>query len=316
MMKLMPQLPVLVSGYALVDLVPHPHETGTYHAALGGSPFNVALALGRLGVPTAFVGCLSEDSHGERLAAALRAAGINCDAVLRCVAPTPLACVAPGTEVSGPRYSFYLKGTAFEEHAPLPSDWRSALHLHVGSTSALVGGSADEALAALEVARGAISTSFDPNIRPPLLPAHDTVVGRVEALVARASIVKASTEDLGWLYPGCDPAATAARWAEQGPGLVVLTRGAAGAVAFSGRVSTSAAAPAVDVVDTVGAGDAFMAALLAFLHDAGVLSAAPLALSPDTMAGCLGFATAAASLCCTRPGADAPSRAEVENLVG
>jgi len=307
---------ILVAGYALVDLVPHPREADTFFAALGGSAFNTALALGRLGVPAAFAGAVSTDAHGERLIAALRAAAVDLGPVVRCAAPTPLAVVAAGTAAAGPRYSFYLQGTAFAEPAPLPAGWKeTAIHLHVGSSSALLGSSADAALAALGEAQGVLSTSFDPNIRPLLLPPRETIVGRVEACVARATIVKASEEDVAWLYPGRDPAAAAAGWAALGPRLVVLTGGAAGATAFCGDARIFAAAPAIDVVDTVGAGDTFMAGLLAILHAEGALGAATLAPAADQVARWLAFATAAAALCCTRAGADPPTRGEVERAL-
>ena len=308
---------ILVAGYALVDLVPHPREADTFFAALGGSPFNTALALGRLGVPTAFAGSVSTDTHGERLLAALHAAEVDLSLIVRCAAPTPLAIVAAGTAAEGPRYSFYLQGTAFAEDAPLLAGWKEkAIHIHVGSSSALLGASADAALAALDEAQGALSTSFDPNIRPLLLPSRETIVGRVEACVRRATIVKASEEDVAWLYPDRAPAEAAAGWAACGPRLVVLTAGAAGATAYFGDMRISVPAPAVDVVDTVGAGDAFMAGLLAILHDDGALGTGRLAPTHDSVTRWLGFAAATAGLCCMRRGADPPTRRDVEQALG
>jgi fructokinase len=313
---MMPQSPILVAGYALVDLVPHPREADSFFAALGGSPFNTALALGRLGAPTAFAGCISTDIHGERLVAALRAARVDVSHVVRCAAPTPLALVTTGAGAEGPRYSFYLRGTAFEEQTVLPRNWRQdAIHLHVGSTSALAGDSADSMLAALGEAQGVLSTSFDPNIRPALLPPRETVVGRVLACVARASIVKASEEDVAWLYPGRDPVESAAGWACMGPRLVILTRGAAGATAFFCDARIATAALDVDVVDTVGAGDTFMAGLLAALHADGALGRGKLVPTPDKVDRWLAFAAAAAAFCCTRAGADPPTREELERLL-
>jgi fructokinase len=313
---MMPEDHILIAGYALIDLVPHPREADTYEAAPGGSPFNTALALGRLGVPTSFAGCLSTDANGERLVAALRSANVDLAPVLRCRAPTPLAFVAAGTEATGPRYSFYLEGTAFAELAPLPENWKSALHLHVGSTSALAGKSGEAALAALIEAQGILSTSFDPNIRPLLLPARERTVGHVEACVSRSRIVKASEEDLAWLYPGVDPAEAAAGWLALGPALVVLTRGAAGAAAFFDGSRVDVAAPPVVVVDTVGAGDVFMGALLAALYESGMLAPGPFARESDQVVRWLAFAAAAAALCCARRGAGAPTRNDIEQAFG
>lgn len=304
---------ILVAGYALIDLIPRPHEPGTFNAALGGSPFNTALALGRLGVPTSFAGVISTDAQGERLVAALAAAAVDLTEIRRCAEPTPLAMVTEGTAVTAPLYSFYLQGTAFDRDFRLPEDWaREALHLHVGSTSALVGESAEAALAALDAAAGNASTSFDPNIRPLLLPRRETVIARVEDYVRRATFVKASEEDVAWLYPGRDPADVAAEWASWGPRLVVLTQGAAGATAFCGDLRLGLAAPHVEVANSVGAGDTFMAALLAGLYDFGALGPAAARPNPTQILHCLSLATAAAALTCTRPGADPPSRAEVE----
>ena len=308
---------ILVAGYALVDLVPHPREADAFFAALGGSPFNTALALGRLGAPTAFAGCLSRDAHGERLVAALRGAAVDLSPIVRCAAPTPLALVTAGNAAEAPRYSFYLRGTAFEEHAPLPANWKdAAIHLHVGSTSALAGPGADAVLAAFGEAQGVLSTSFDPNIRPALLPPRAATVARVEALVARATIVKASEEDMTWLYPRRDPARAAAGWAKLGPRVVVLTAGAFGAVAFIGKVPVIVPAREVEVLDTVGAGDAFMAGLLAALQKDGALGLGPRMPTFNQILKAVGFATVAAGLCCTRAGADPPTRQEVERALG
>ncbi len=141
---------ILISGEALVDLIPDATRKNGYDAVLGGSPFNVAIGLGRLGSPTAFVSRLSKDPNGESLAAALVAAGVDLSFVARDAKPSPLAFVMAGTAQSGARYSFYLDATAYDEAWPFPKIWPAgARHLHVVSFCAVDhvhGASAVEAL--------------------------------------------------------------------------------------------------------------------------------------------------------------------------
>lgn len=308
---------ILVAGEALVDLIPaaDAQAPATYRAALGGSPFNVALALGRLSCPAAYAGRLSVDAQGRAFAAALAAAGVDLTLAPADARPSPLALVEQGTE-GGPAYRFYLAGTAYDGAAPLAGRWPEGVaHLHVGSFSAVDDRHGPAALEALQRFAGAGTTSYDPNIRPALMPAREETLRRVLARVGEATIVKASAEDLAWLYPGRDPLDAGRAWSLLGPQLTVVTRGAEGAVAFTAAGNFSVPAPAVAVADTVGAGDAFMAALLAALHRDGGLTPAAEPPSRARLARWLSFATAAAALACTRPGADAPHLAEVERAL-
>ncbi len=128
----------LISGEALVDLIPDRDRKNVYDAVLGGSPYNVAIGLGRLGASTAFVSRLSNDPNGEDLAAALSQAGVDLSFVARDARPSPLAVVMRGTAQSGARYSFYLDATAFDGAWPFPRVWpNGAKHLHVGSIAAV-----------------------------------------------------------------------------------------------------------------------------------------------------------------------------------
>lgn len=303
---------ILVAGEALVDLIPPPGGGDTLQVVLGGSPFNTAIGLGRLGAPAAYAGRLSLDSNGERFAAALGASGVSLEYVARDKAPSPLAYVTPGTAASGPRYAFYLRATAYDGPSPLPVKWPKAVaHLHIGSFAAVAGKSGEATLAALKLARKKASVSFDPNIRPFVLPAQKKVVPMVEERVALSGIVKVSDEDLEWLYPGRDPLAAAAAWAKAGPRLVVLTRGSNGAVAFAGKAHVALPAPAITLVDTVGAGDSFMSALLAIMHEDGALGAGLRAPDEAAMARWVAFAVKAAAITCGRKGADPPRREEM-----
>ena len=307
----MPASPaILVAGEALIDVIPD--ASGSYMPRLGGSPFNTAIALGRLGVPTAFAASISQDAQGERLAAALRESGVSLDHVARRRAPSSLAWVTPADATQGTRYAFYLQGTAYARPQAIPTPLPKGMrHLHVGSFSALSGPTGAMTLAAMQAVRGTCSISYDPNIRPLLLASHARAVAGVEARVKLATLVKASEEDFDWLYPGRDPAEAALEWSGQGPRLVVLTRGGAGAVAFFGKQRLAAPAPKIKIADTIGAGDTFMAGLLAAMHEEGRLGAKAAKPDATAVARWLDLAIKAAAICCARVGADPPWRREV-----
>ncbi len=308
---------VLVDGIeALVDLIPR--DGSTYEAVLGGSPFNVAVGLGRLGVPTAYAGRLSDDTMGEAFRRRLDETGIETRYVERSAAPSPLAFVTRGTVETGARYSFYLKATAYDGPSPLPPDWPDhAGHLHIGSFSAVDGPLGEAALAAMAAAGPLATTSFDPNIRPFVVPPRQVTVGLVEARVRLSTVVKVSKEDLEWLYPDADPVTAAAHWTMMGPKLLVMTRGGEGAEAYFGSERLTQQAPKIDEVDTVGAGDSFMAALLAAMAGSNALGAGNARVpSEREVADWLIFAIAASAITCTRQGADPPTRAEVDRVLG
>jgi fructokinase len=303
---------ILISGEALIDLIPDRAHPGRYDAALGGSPFNVAIGLARLGAPAAFVSRLSRDANGEALAAALGAAGVDLGFVARDARPSPLAFVTRGAGAAGERYSFYLDATAYDEAWPFPAVWPAgARHLHVGSFCAVDDAHGPSSAEALARARGHATTSFDPNIRPMVTPDRAAVLPLVEREVALASFVKASEEDLAWLYRDRDPEATIAHWATLGPGFCVMTRGEKGALAHLGAERLVAPSPKIDVVDTVGAGDSFMSALIGAMDVDGALGAGARAPTGADLGRWLGFAVAASAITCTRKGADPPTRAEV-----
>ena len=303
---------ILISGEALIDLIPDPEKDRRYDAALGGSPYNVAIGLGRLGAPTAFVSRISADANGEGLAAALARDGVDLSYVARDPRPTPLAFVMRGTARTGSRYSFYLDATAFDGRWPFPSAWPAgARHLHVGSIAAVDPRHGESVVAALARARELATTSYDPNIRPLVTPDRDSVVALVERQASLSSVVKASSEDLEWLYPGCAVEDTLSRWARLGPSFCVATLGDRGAVAFLGDRRLSVAAPKVDIVDTVGAGDSFMSALLAAMDRDGALGPGAAKPSLDRLDAWLVLAATAAAITCTRKGSDPPTRAEV-----
>ena len=308
---------ILISGEALIDLIPDPAVENRYDAVLGGSPFNVAIGLARLGAPTAFVSRLSSDPNGESLAAALARGGVDLNLVARDVRPTTLAFVMRGTAQTGSRYSFYIDATSFDGEWPFPSEWPAgARHLHVGSFAAVGPRHAERVVAALKLARDHATTSFDPNIRPLVTPDRDAVRAMAERQVALASLVKASEEDLEWLYPGRPIEDTLGDWASRGPRFCVATLGGSGAIACLGAERLSVVAPKIDVVDTVGAGDSFMSALLSAMDRDGALGPQDGPPSRERLQGWLDFAAKASAITCTRKGSDPPTLAEVQTFEG
>lgn len=300
---------VLSMGEALVDVLPA--ENGLRRAVAGGSPYNVALALAGFGTPCGFVGRLSTDEEGASMRARLVAAGVDVTRVVDDARPSPLAWVRRADAQGQARFDIYLEGAA---HAPpaLASGWLDdAEHLHVSSFSAVAGAWGEAVLAALHEVRGRVSTSFDLNIRAPLLPPRAEATARIEARVALVDLVKASDEDLAWLYPDEAPDAVAARWAGAGR-LVLLTRGAAGASLMMRERRLDCSAPRVEVADTVGAGDACVAGFLSDLARGEALGPGRMASqSQSRLAQALRFAVFAGALTCTRAGAQTPNLAEL-----
>ena len=305
---------ILVAGEALVDLIPDPAKMGAYDAVLGGSPFNVAIGLARLGGASAYVGRLSEDANGEALAAMLADNGVRLDFAERDPRPTPLAFVMRGTAATGSRYSFYLDATAYDGDWPYPTPWPpAAKHLHIGSLTALDPRHGARSLAALKDARhhGA-TTSFDPNVRPLVTPDREAARGLVEHEVAQASILKASQEDIEWLYPGRALEDVLTDWAKRGPRFVVATLGGKGARVRLGAKSFDVPPIKIEVADTVGAGDSFMSSLLFAMDRDGALGRASIAPGEAQLAQWLAFAAKASAITCARRGSNPPTLPEVE----
>ncbi|WP_329470278.1 carbohydrate kinase [Streptomyces sp. NBC_01723] len=294
---------IVVAGEALIDLVPQ--GTGALAAlrpALGGGPYNTAVALGRLGSPTAFCSRVSYDAFGEALLDRLRETGVDIAPVQRGTEPTTLAVASVGADGSA-AYSFYVDGTAdrlFTVPADLPSGTRAA---SFGTCSLVLepGASAYEGLLRETAARGVL-TALDPNIRAGLIPDPDAYRARFKSWLPSVSLLKLSEEDAAWL------GGTPREWLASGPAAVVVTRGGAGLTAFT-RDGGEYAVPGerVEVVDTIGAGDTVNAALLHGLAARDALDPDGLAaLGPEGWTGLLGFAARAAALTCSRAGAEPP----------
>ena len=282
----------------------------------GGGPFNTAIALARLRTPVRFIGAISGDRLGRQLEEKLRSAGVD---VSRCApthAPTPLAIV---DDAEGePTYGFYLSGTAHEallEHdlTDLEDDVAA---LHVGTLALATDppGAIVAAFAEREARRRTLIV--DPNVRPALIPDRDAYVRRFEQLAAVADLVKLSSTDLAWLYPGRDSKAAVARLLAAGTGCVALTHGPGGAEGWTASGSATVAAPAVTVVDTVGAGDAFGAGMLAWLWRSDHLNKQSIrCLQSNELRAALAYAAATGAAQCTRASAWGPTTADVERVL-
>jgi fructokinase len=305
---------IAVGGEALIDLIPdgaglHPHP--------GGGPFNTAVSLGRLGVPAAFVGRLSSDPFGRLLEARLAESGVDGRYVLHGDAPTPLALVHP-TSDGDHEFSFYLSGTAYADVAiaDLPLFDPDVGALYVGTLALATDPPAAAFEQLIEREAGSRLVVVDPNIRPAVCGEPSAYVPRFESWAGRAHVVKLSDDDAAWLYPDVSHDTVVETILELGPQLVVLTLGAEGALARTSAVSAKVAAPNVDVVDTVGAGDAFSAGLLRRLWEHEWLDAGSVAgLGDDELADLVRFAAVVAALQCSRAGASPPTLDEVTRFL-
>ncbi|MFE6362838.1 carbohydrate kinase [Streptomyces sp. NPDC057806] len=298
---------IVVAGEALIDLVPQ--GTGalaSLRPALGGGPFNTAVALGRLGSPTAFCSRTSSDAFGEALLDGLRRDGVDVSAVQRGPEPTTLA-VATVDAGGSAAYSFYVDGTAdrlFTSPAALPEGTRA---VSFGTCSLVLepGATAYEELMRAAAAQG-VFTALDPNIRPGLIPDPHAYRARFRRWLPSVSLLKLSAEDAEWL------GGTPREWLAEGPAAVVITHGGDGLTVLTRDGEHSVPGEKVDVVDTIGAGDTVNAALLHGLAVRDALSPRAVArLGADDWTALLRFAARAAAITCSRAGAEPPYASEL-----
>ena len=319
---------MLVAGESLVDLVPASDDAddadGGQRALPGGSPFNVAVGLGRLGVATGLLGPISDDAHGALLADRLAGAGVRILPAARTTRPTTLATVT--LDASGhATYTFSLDGTSATGMGPddvaaavaeAPEAASAPLHVSLGAVTLTSPGTGRLLAGLLADAASRPLVSLDPNVRPAVIGDLAAERAAIARAVATVDLVKVSDDDLRALHPDADPLAVAGGWARSGPALVVVTRGGDGAMAVrdDGGTLTVASLP-VTVVDTVGAGDAFTSGLLAALADRGLLDRDALrAADAATLREVLTFAARVAALTCMRHGADPPRREELDAI--
>ncbi|MFC7845824.1 carbohydrate kinase, partial [Streptomyces sp. NPDC057382] len=299
---------IVVAGEALIDLVPRgAGALAALQPALGGGPFNTAVALGRLGSPTAFCSRVSDDAFGEALLDRLRATGVDVSSVQRGGEPTTLAVATLGEDGSA-AYTFYVEGTAdrlFSAPAALPPGTQA---VSFGTCSLVLepGASAYEELMRAAAGQG-VFTALDPNIRPGLIADADAYRARFTSWLSSVSLLKLSAEDAEWL------GGTPREWLAAGPAAVVVTRGGAGLTAYT-RDGGEYTVPGerVEVVDTIGAGDTVNAALLHGLAVRDALTDRGVAgLGEDGWTELLRFAARAAAVTCARAGAEPPYAREL-----
>jgi len=310
---------ILVCGEALVDLFVQPGSDGLKtEAVLGGSPFNVAIGLARLGARASFLGGLSTDAFGDAIRARLLAENVDLTYAVRSDSLTTISVVA--LDAAGhPAYAFHGENKA--DRQIRVDDLPKALGPEV---AAIVFGSytlavepvaaAHLALAGREAGRRLIS--IDPNLRPTVTP--DLVAWREQfaKFLPFATLIKASEEDLAVAFPGADQQALAKTWFRQGLKLCVVTCGARGAIALRpGRPLLTVPGLPIDAVDTVGAGDSFHAALLARLQQLGCLSPRAISgMSDALLVEAVAFAVKASAITCSRRGSDPPRLEEIADL--
>ncbi|MEO8888966.1 MAG: carbohydrate kinase [Jatrophihabitantaceae bacterium] len=305
--------PVLaVIGEALIDIV---HESdGSATPRPGGSPLNVAIGLARLEQPTAFLGRFSGDEYGALLRTHAERAGLDLTHAVDGREPSTVAGVHLDARGIA-QYEFTVDGTAdfawTDAELAIPAGVRV---VHYGSlTSWLPPGDAVVARRIAELyAHGTTLISYDPNVRPHLQPDAGRARTQIEAALRQAHVVKASEEDVRYLY-GDEPIEDAARrWQAAGPSLVVITRGPDGPFALANGAGVDRPSFPIDVVDTVGAGDAFTSGLLDALVGRGFDSPQRLGeLGGDALAAVLDEGSLVAAITCSRAGANPPSRSEL-----
>lgn len=306
-----------VIGEALVDEVVRGDDPPVPH--VGGSPMNVAVGLARLGHPVQFLGRFGHDPYGTLISAHLHNNSV--------LVPTP----PDGKPTSIARATLDGHGAArydFELHWELPGlEQRldtlldATTLLHTGSIAAMLRPGSEQVLKAVEQAHPRATISYDPNCRPSIINDVDYARAEAEKFVRLADVVKASDEDLQWLYPDLDPKDAARNWLAMGgpasgPALVVVTRGAEGPWGVNADGEAQASVPPTAVVDTVGAGDSFMAALLSTLVDRELDGAqrrdALRSLSSEELGEVLRYAAKAAAVTVSRSGANPPRREEIK----
>ncbi len=293
---------IVVCGEALIDVIHN--GDGTQRATPGGGPFNTARALARLGVPTAFLGHLSDDESGRELAQLLVGDGASLELATVSHEKTTIA-VADLDSEGVAQYQFMVEGTSAPLLTPemVPAGLAADVTaLHLGTLGMVLEPMASTLIDLVRREHGRRVVMLDPNIRLGVIP-DDEYRARLQEVIAQSTIVKGSEADLAWLYPGASYESAAEALLDAGARLVVVTLGACGAFGAQGDSQVTVDAVPVDVVDTIGAGDAFGAALLAWLDEHGGLQV-DLRLGQADLESALAYACLAAAITCSRPGAD------------
>jgi fructokinase len=301
---------ITVIGEAIIDLVDGGDGT-TFQARPGGSPYNVAIATARLEAPTRLLARFGRDKFGMLLRSHALASGVDLSVAADAAQPSTLA-ITSIDEQGGATYDFYVDGTADWHWTDAELDvFGESSIVHFGSLASWT--PPGDATIRNAIARSHALVTYDPNVRPRLAGHQRHARNVIEQNVALADVVKASEEDLHWLYPDVPHDEVATRWLSGRPSLVLITTGLHGATAYRARHEpVHRAARSVSVVDSVGAGDSWMGSILAGLHSRGVTTAESIrALSAAQISDLLDTAMVAASLACRRRGADPPTAGEL-----
>lgn len=313
---------ITVIGESLVDIISDPRQAGSAHAGStqahpGGSPLNVAVGVARLGPATNLVTHYFDDPYGLMIEEHLNSNGVT---VIRGgSAPTSTATATLNPDGAA-TYAFDISWDINGASLPALAAVEGSTHVHTGSIAAVLLPGDQATLALVKAAREHATVSYDPNCRPGISPDAAAARAQAELFVAVSDVVKASDEDLAWLYPDRTPDEAVAAWLELGPALVALTRGADEPAIMTRRGRVEMPEEAITVADTVGAGDSFMAGLICGLAQLDALGAGGRQrlrnLAPGELHALAGYANRAAAITCSRPGASPPTAAELGSLTG
>jgi fructokinase len=301
---------IIVAGEGLIDLVVQPD--GGVTAVPGGGPFNTARAIGRLGGEVAFLGVLSTDRFGGRLRDALADDGVGLAMTVTSDEPTTLA-IAEVDDHGSVTYTFHTAETAAPEltvEAVAAALATRPAAFHFGSLGLVLEPMASALTAGITAIDDRTLVMLDPNCRPALIRDRKAWLDRIDAVLARADVVKLSVVDLACLEPGIEPATAARRLLDRGPTVALLTDGPRDVRVMTREAAFDVPVPPVQLVDTIGAGDAFGGAFLARWIERG-LGRTELA-NPATLRGAVNFAVDVAAATCERAGADPPRRSPLE----
>jgi fructokinase len=301
---------IVVAGEALVDLVVAPD--GQLAAHPGGGPFNTARTLSRLEQPVSYMGRISEDSFGRRLRSELSADGVLLGAIVPTSDPTTLA-LAETDEHGAASYRFYTEGTSapgLTTQDALDALPEGVALLHVGTLGLVLEPMASALEAVIASVADHALVMLDPNCRPSLIPDREAYRRRLGHTLRRSHVVKASVDDLAWLEPDVPPADAARGLLAEGPAAVLMTDGGNGVQVVVPDGQHHVPAPQIEVVDTIGAGDAFSGGFLAWWRLNG-LGAEDLR-SLDQVLEATAFACEVAARTCERAGASPPRLAELK----
>ena len=299
---------VWVCGEALIDLIPVRPGSDQRQAIPGGGPANTAHALARLDIPTEFIGGLSDDQYGQRMRAEFIAGRVGLTFTPEHQLPTCLAIVSIDVD-GGATYEFKIDGTATfaftAENLPDPKVIQPDA-IYIGTLATIIEPGASILKDWIIQAKDYAPIIYDPNIRSSVISDISRYQEVVKEWVALSNVVKASEDDLAWLYPDTDPLEIARSWVSIGVQLVVVTKGENGIVGVTKNQEVSIPGIKVDVIDTVGAGDTVGAVLVEALVEFGLEK-----LTSELLSHTLHRAALAAAITCSRAGANPPTKAEL-----